>query len=124
MPILPKCCCCAKLETGGYIIGGIGILFGSLFIIGSIVIVNESNEVEDKGLITFSKFHKLIYFKFNKFFVFFFSFDFGWNNCYDISNFPPIRNIQSRISNKFIFVYLILKFILAKSKIRFSLVSL
>lgn len=58
MPILPKCCFCVKLETGGYIIGGLGVLFGSLFIIGSIVIVNESNEVEDKDFITFGKFHQ------------------------------------------------------------------
>lgn len=60
MPILPKCCCCAKLETGGYILGGIGFVVGGLFIIGSITLVNKSNEVEDKDLMTFSKFHILI----------------------------------------------------------------
>lgn len=57
MPILPKCCCCAKLETGGYIIGGLGVLVGFLFIIGSIAFDHESNEVEDKELIPFGKSH-------------------------------------------------------------------
>lgn len=47
MPVLQKCCFCAKLEIGGYIIGGLAVLYGILFTIGSFLIVDES-ENEDK----------------------------------------------------------------------------
>lgn len=54
MPVLLKCCFCAKLEIGGYIIGGLGLLFSILFMIGSAVIVGES-EPEDKVHIALRK---------------------------------------------------------------------
>lgn len=47
MPVLLKCCFCAKLELGGYIIGGLAVLYSILFIIASIVIVGASKS-EDK----------------------------------------------------------------------------
>lgn len=57
MPVLLKCCFCAKLEIGGYIIGGLGLLYGILFIIGSVVIVGAS-ESEDKIHIGLRKLQK------------------------------------------------------------------
>lgn len=63
MPILPKCCFCAKLETGGYIIGVLGVIFGTLFIISSIEIVSKTDEGQDKEITTFSKFWNKFIFK-------------------------------------------------------------
>lgn len=72
MPILGKCCFCAKLEIGGFIIGGLGILYGILFIIGSVILVDIA-ENEDKIHIALRKFF-FPYIKLNDFLIIFFIF--------------------------------------------------
>lgn len=54
MTIFLKCCLCAKLETGGYIIGTIGFLYGIYFlnssIQGTVEIVDESGKIDKDHL--------------------------------------------------------------------------
>lgn len=47
MPVLQKCCFCAKLEIGGYIIGSFAVIYGIFFIVVSATLVGES-KIEDK----------------------------------------------------------------------------
>jgi hypothetical protein len=46
-----SCCCGCRLETGGYVIGWINIIFGILGFIGSIIlVVAATNELSRPGL--------------------------------------------------------------------------
>lgn len=62
MPIFLKYCLCAKLETGGYIIGTIGFIYGIFFlnssIHGSVQIPDESGTI-DKDHLWLRKFAKV-----------------------------------------------------------------
>lgn len=65
MPVLQKFCFCTKLETGGYVIGTSGLLFGIYFIVSSIqetvIIVDESESVhhKDDHSLSWSKFFNI-----------------------------------------------------------------
>lgn len=59
MPVLPTFCFCTKLDTGGYIIGTFGLIYGIYFIFssfqGTVVILDES-QAGPKDELSISKF--------------------------------------------------------------------
>lgn len=102
MPML--FCYYGKIETGGYFIGTIQLLFGTFFMIESIYEVYGA-EPEVIQFMSFSKFWNLIFKNvFNIIFLFIFSFALRYNYFNCTTNFSSLWNIQAKLKIYFCLV--------------------